>query len=294
MKQSKRFFCLMLTVVFSIVGILGIQTPPTQAKRIINKVKLLENGKTYSYDINGDGKKESILVKVVETYSNNIAITTTIYVNGNVYYKVKSKYGIGAQVLLCDLYANQKGANLLIEHYGESDGLSSLRVIKCEQDKGTLLASMSGKTFGKLNIYRINLSSLKVTGNGTFTMLVDTPIYLGNFGCYFVSIPFKISGKKIKLTPKKSYKISSDFTYKLKKQATLYTKPSKKASKTTLAVGSKLKIVAVYPVSYNQKKYIATSFVKVKTKSGKTGWIFDKSNVSDENKLCGLNIPQWG
>ena len=62
----------MLTVVFSIVGILGIQTPPTQAKRIINKVKLLENGKTYSYDINGDGKKESILVKVVETYSNKI------------------------------------------------------------------------------------------------------------------------------------------------------------------------------------------------------------------------------
>lgn len=294
MKQRKRFFCLILTIIFSIVGILGIQTTPTQAKRIINKVKLLESGKTYSYDINGDGKKERILVKVEETFSNDVAITTTIYVDGNVYYKVKSKYGIGAQVLLCDLYANQKGANLLIEHYSDSDCLTFLRVIKCGQKKGTLLASMPSKVWGKLDINRIDTSSIKVTGNGTFTMLVDTPIYLGNFGCYYASLPFKLSGKKIKLDTKKSYKISSDYTYKLEKRATLYTKPSKKASKTTLAVGSKLKIVAVYPVSYNKKTYVATSFVKVKTKNGKTGWIFDKSNVTDKNKLCGLNIPQWG
>lgn len=293
MKNKWKILCAGVVFLLALTGVLVVTGSESQAKRLLDKTKMLREGKTYSYDIDGDNKIEKIMVES-EGDDDNYIVTTTVYVDGKQYAKVKEKGSYSHTVVLCDLYSKKKGMNLLVYGTADSDGIGKVQVYKLGAKKMTKIAQMKSGTMGKLNYIRM-LGKIK-QGNeeGAFYIYPDTPFYLNYFGCYYTKVKCQIQGNKIKWNEQKNYSYDYKYTFRLQVNMSLYSKADLQSQVTTLKPGTKMTVKKIQPIKRTKdgKTY---SFVQVTTASGKTGWIYDQPIVDYENYVeVFKSMPAWG
>lgn len=107
-------------------------------------------------------------------------------------------------------------------------------------------------------------------GNGTVTLTSDTPFYT-NFGCYYVDMEYKIVNNTLKKGKQSIYPVSKCWK---KSPYTL----TKKVTFTTTRTGTKEAFIAKKDdIVYLKKMYYnpsnGSTYIKMSTKSGKTGWV---------------------
>lgn len=293
MKNKWKIFCAGVVFLLALTGVLAVTGSESQAKRLLDKTKMLREGKTYSYDIDGDNKIEKIMVES-EGDVDNYIVTTTVYVDGKQYAKVKEKGCYSHTVVLCDLYSKKKGMNLIVYGTADSDCIGKVQVYKLGAKKMTKIAQMKSGTMGKLNYGRM-LGKIK-QGNeeGAFYIYPDTPFYLNYFGCYYTKVKCQIQGDKIKWNEQKNYSYDYKYTFRLQVNMSLYSKADLQSQVTTLKPGTKMTVKKIQPIKRTKdgKTY---SFVQVTTASGKTGWIYDQPIVDYENYVeVFKSMPAWG
>lgn len=293
MKNKWKIFCAGVVFLLVLTGVLAVTGSESQAKRLLDKPKMLMEGKTYSYDIDGDNKIEKIMVES-EGDADNYIVTTTVYADGKQYAKVKEKGCYSHTVVLCDLYSKKKGMNLIVYGTSDSDCIGKVQVYKLGAKKMTKIAQMKSGTRGKLNYIRM-LGKIK-QGNeeGAFYIYPDTPFYLNYFGCYYTKVKCQIQGNKIKWNEQKNYSYEYKYTFRLQVNMRLYSKADLQSQVTTLKPGIKMTVKKIQPIKRTKdgKTY---SFVQVTTASGKTGWIYDQPIVDYENYVeVFKSMPAWG
>ena len=293
MKNKWKIFCAGAVFLLVLTGVLAVTGSESQAKRLLDKPKMLMEGKTYSYDIDGDNKIEKIMVES-EGDDDNYIVTTTVYADGKQYAKVKEKGCYSHTVVLCDLYSKKKGMNLIVYGTSDSDCIGKVQVYKLGAKKMTKIAQMKSGTRGKLNYIRM-LGKIK-QGNeeGALYIYPDTPFYLNYFGCYYTEVKCQIQGNKIKWNEQKNYSYEYKYTFRLQVNMSLYSKADLQSQVTTLKPGIKMTVKKIQPIKRTKdgKTY---SFVQVTTASGKTGWIYDQPIVDYENYVeVFKSMPAWG
>lgn len=293
MKNKWKIFCAGVVFLLVLTGVLAVTGSESQAKRLLDKPKMLMEGKTYSYDIDGDNKIEKIMVES-EGDDDNYIVTTTVYADGKQYAKVKEKGCYSHTVVLCDLYSKKKGMNLIVYGTSDSDCIGKVQVYKLGAKKMTKIAQMKSGTRGKLNYIRM-LGKIK-QGNeeGAFYIYPDTPFYLNYFGCYYTKVKCQIQGNKIKWNEQKNYSYEYKYTFRPQVNMRLYSKADLQSQVTTLKPGIKMTVKKIQPIKRTKdgKTY---SFVQVTTASGKTGWIYDQPIVDYENYVeVFKSMPAWG
>lgn len=264
-----------------------------QAKRMINKPKFLKENKVYQYDIDGDNKKEKIRIKSAGDEDKHV-VTTTVYVDGEKYAKVKEKGSYHHNVALCDLYASRKGMNLLIYGTSDSDCVGLFQVYKLGKKKMTKIAQMKSGMKGKLGFVRMQEKVTQPNDDGAFYIYPDTPVYLNYFGCYYTRVKCKIKGDEIQWVAAKNYPYEYKYTFRLRVNISLYGKADLQSDVTVLKAGTKLTVQKIQPIKRDGEGR-TYSLVQVKTAGGKVGWIYDQPIDDYENyEEIFESIPAWG
>lgn len=261
-----------------------------EAKRLLAKPKGLQEKKVYSYDIDGDKKKEKIryTYSVNDSYKTKIKIT----VNGKKYYQATFNNSFNIDVFLFDLYEKDNRMNLFIYGTADSDCLGDIKVLKCRGRSAKVIAKGKGLKGESLNAFRMLGKLTQAKKDGKFYLYLDTPRDLSDFGCYFAKVAFQIKNRKIVIVPQIQYRNAYKFTYTVARSFQMYQKPSLSSRTSTVKKGTKLKILAVRPISGNGDSENAVTFVKVKLASGKVGWVYQ--TISYKEKTYFAERPTWG
>lgn len=257
------------------------------AEAASNKVTVLKQGKTYSSNLNGGKKKEKIRYTFNCPFNSRVG-DFKLYVNGKKVYS-SSIRGDDAVVTLLDLDSKDKYKELFVTslYTYESSILGNV----------FLMRYVSGK---KVKVYNCDYiaahlgrlpSVLKNSGKNKFYVVSDTPFYNNTFGCNYGLIPLKLQGDRLvaanadaydlvevdydsRLGAYKKYK-KSKYKYTLSHSMTLYSSPSRSKPSGTLRSGTSFTASKIRPAGakavYSMTWYDV--FVKVKTVSGRTGWL---------------------
>lgn len=263
----------------------------------IKSSKVLQPNKTYYYDLNGDGKDESIYFTQTDKNEDNVQIE--LYVNNK---KVLSKTEeINAIVKLSNLNQKDKYIEFEIAFQGEDAMITFLGFYRYKNSKLTKMFTTNGqKSYNGLNLYRYD--GVRTGKNGTFYIKSDTPFSISAMGCYYCYMPFKIKGDKITAKKVKNYETFSPFVsasgrtkamqFKANKELKAYTKASTSSKKAfTIKKGEKLTITKIHPVSFKEDKKSAFVYVK---KGTKKGWIYLKNANYDYGNPVFEQTPAWG
>ena len=287
-KRVVRYAMLALLAFVCCAGAMFAGANKVQAKRVVNKAKTLEAGKTYLLDLDGNGKKE----KVKYTEQDNMDkhyVRVKIFVNGKKYYQKKMD-GISARVIACDLYANKKGMNLMVFSEADSDCFCKAWILSCKKNKTSVVATFKNGDYNMLSIYRIGDVITQTSAEGSFNISADTPFYLNSFGCGTYKIKCKITKGKVKPVVTKTYTNTYDYTYKLKRVMTLYKKASLTSESFEAPIGATMKLLAIMPIqSHNEDDRYNVGFVKVKLIDGTIGWFY----ASEAEGKTSLDLPYF-
>lgn len=287
------FFVFVLALLYIWLPNEGVnKSLPLVASAASVETKNLDKDIKYKYDLNKDGKKETLSYSVTSTGEYTCRIK--IFVNGvTVLSRVVDGYSCTVQI--CDLNKKDKSLDLSVYSTSDSYCLEDFFLLRYKGKKFEAIKEFNYKTGvpKNISIYRIG-GIKKVKGNGTFSIVADTPYYNFKFGCYYVDIPAKATTSKVTFPTASSYTVTGytkTFQYKLATSMVLYKKASLSSDKLgTLSSGTKFTAKSIKPLS------VATNdgaiFVKVKTSAGKTGWIYFPADTGDKQYL--EMVPGWG
>lgn len=260
-----------------------------------NICQTLKESKTYQYNLDQKGKKESIKVSVSKKeHKNGYVITydlkTTVAVNGkNIYNKtLKGQYSDNNQVkvMVTDVDKKDKQMELLIIEGDVDDGT----------DGGFWTANMehiyyyqynNGKAKRKQDLaplFRGNFTNIfmlhgmnddsYITINGKNEIYARLCVEVQNFDYAHIKMKLKLKNGKFVKASTKSYSLMDiEDPFRPKKNITVYTKPG--GTKKAFSVKKKEFIYPCGLYTVNGKKI----YLKVKCKGGKTGYI-DPKKVS--------------
>lgn len=260
------------------------------AEAASNKVTVLKQGKTYSYNLNGGKKKEKVryTFKSVDFYPQTSGFK--LYINGKKVYSFNSGDLEDAEVQLLDVNRKDKYKELLICCMGPNQNL----------EKVVLIRYLSGKKIKVFNCdyhaEHVNKRSsiVKNSGKNKFYVASQTPFPSETFGLYYASIPLKLLGNRLVFAntddtydlvaphwwPELNYKKNK---YTLSRSMTLYSSASRNKQIGTLPSGTSFTASKIRPagskiVSWydNIKVKYYDLFVKIKTVSGRIGWLFPR------------------
>ena len=304
MKKSKYQLIPVLPALLLLLALaLFLQPASVQAAK---KGKLLKKNKTYKVDING-GKKEKIRYttrKINEYYGEEFQL----YINKKLVYSYElPSYGKVNNVYLADIKKSDRYKEIVVNFSGDFSDWYFF-VLRYGKNK-KVTAFVDQDTSGALTSGRMSVPGNKkvFSGKGKFYAIVETPFYSNTFGCYYIKAPVKLTGGKIKFVKSSSYTLTNvtDYTpglfgekyYITAKSMKLYKKASLDASYTERAAGlrftpKKIKIAGTQKKTddgYDWERYHL--FVQVKTKDGKTGWLYFPAESTEKYLTI---VPQWG
>lgn len=267
-----------------------------------NVCQTLKESKTYQYNLDQKGKKESIKVSVSKKehkkgYVVRYDVKTTVTINGKKIYSKFLKNQMNdnnhVKVMVTDVDKKDKQMELLImegEIYG-SAWVSNMEHIyyyqyangkaKCKQD----IAPLFKKDFKNVFfLHGIKDSSfLTINGKNEIYARICTVVQINhNYDNYEDCLHVKagLMLKKGKFVPvsSKEYSIldvgrEEDIAVKLKKKVTLYTQMGGKKKAFTMKSGETLPAKSLYCIK-NKKAYL-----KIKNKKGKWGYIEFKKGL---------------
>lgn len=247
--------------------------------------RILKEGKTGRYDLDGKGKKETIKVSVKKRgyknesgYVYNYDFTTTVTVNGKKVYKKTFKMCHENPVKIMVIDADKKDRQMelmIIEGVGDMAWVSDMSHIYYYQYKNgkTIkkqdITALFKKGFSKKNVYRLHAmqDSCYLTMDGKGKVYATICLNVENFGYVHVKTTVVLKNGKFAFVPSKEYEVLDAEFFRSKKNITVYAKPNGKKKVYTIKKGQVIYFCKLY-CSKNGKIYL-----KVKNQNGKTGYI---------------------
>jgi len=260
LKNNKAItlICSML-LVFMMSLAIGINADAAQKQ----SVKLPIFSSTTSYDLDGDGSKDSLYISST-MYGGVVSINRGYYDES---YIINWGKSIVAWETDFYLYTLSNG-NRYIGAYATGEYDEQLVHVIYRYTPGSLVKSLDvdRSLTNSLRGMEYTSEQVKVSGN-TITVKYDTG--LTATARYKFNVKYKPSSNKLKPTDTK-YKVtvtkSGSKSFKVLKKFKTYKKVGSKKVSYTTKVGEKLKVVKICPKSKN-------AYVLLKRTSGKTGWV---------------------
>lgn len=263
---------LMLTIMAAMIAVMCF-IPLTKADAASATTVTLKQGKTYtSYDITGDGKKDTI--KITRTKGGMEYNKLTVSINGK-----KTVYNRNYYDVLTKIIKLQNGkVYLWIKGEAENGDDPWEALYQYNSSTGKLKKALNFQTYTKLYSNHSGTTITKVSGNSIYVTqyMMSTPLAGVNF-----TYTYKYSGGKFARTSssgtiKSVTNISGYGTLKYKR--TLYTSATSTKKVATVAAGTKAKATAIYMSG-------SRICVKIKTKSGTTGWVKCSNKFAETSLL---------
>ena len=229
-----------------------------------SKVKSLEIGKIYYYDLNGDKKKEKIECKILPQF--DYYVQWRMYINDKLAC-VGNYVDSGADFCLTDFNTKDKYKELVVHEGIVNQGYN---YTVCYRYKGGELQEYFSVThdnvLGCYGLYE------KQQGKGKICFWTETPFYEENLGCYFVKVEYKVFNGKLKKVTGNTYPVigdwnGDDLSYQLTKNVDVRYGLKDSRTKYTLKRGTEICLKKIN-ISKNRIKYIY-----IETSTGKKGWI---------------------
>jgi hypothetical protein len=248
----------------------------------LENVKTLKQNTVYKYDLNGDGKVESIQYKVSVKEAQHTA-TLKLYINKKLCL-TKEEDGLSFRIYLLDLNQSDNYMDLFIHTVLESDCADDAFFVQYNGSKLFHTTAFTPKDLTKdFNIYRYSLSG--TDGKGNFTFKIDTPVFSPSIGCYFSFISFQLKDEKISLTSAKTFTLSKDsktYRYEAAKTISAY----KTAGSKSVAYKVKRGDTVIFDKMYLSKT--GKVYFRMINDKKQMGWI-----RSDLDNLF-AELPLWG
>ncbi len=259
----------LITGLLLAVGFGGV---PSQAA---NPIDTLKEGRTYQYDLDGNGNKESLSYKMNEDH------TIVITINGKTARRIPLEDAYYSPCIqVCDINRKEKGKDLWVYCYADSDDIRFSALY--EYEGGDLDRVWKLKWDSSDRAFSQHCGKLVATdGKGSFTIAqdraVDADFVIGN---HWDAVKYRLKNGKVTRTSKKKfsiyehYALTSDGRIKtngaLKTSKTLrfYKDHNKSSGSFTVKKGTKMYPLQAYIVSNSN------IYVKFRTAGGsRTGWL---------------------
>lgn len=280
--KTNRFLCGMMVILLGFSLFVKTSTIQAASSGQTDKISL-HAGNTYRYDLNGDGKKEKIVYQSIEN-EKDFTSTCKIYVNDKLCYHKTAKESFCFDMYLCDLDVSDSFLDIYIDARTYSDGVTYSKFARYDGSKITEYCQLSPESVSKyFKIFRYGLGDIR--GDGTFQVVVDSPIYSETIGCYNCFLEFKMVEDKLTPITTNFYYLNQDskkYPYKAAKSFISYTKVGSKTTAFIVKKGDTITFDKLY-VSKSGKLY-----VRIRNQKGKNGW------MSGSLKDLFVEIPAWG
>lgn len=299
MKQMMFSFIMMgIFVFFSFAG-------QTVKAETFDNAKKLKAGQSYYFDLDQDGKKETIQFK--KKRINDDEKEMSLYVNKKIVYKAK-EYG-DWNCYVMDINKKDKHLDLMFLATGNSQYISHLsfayykdgKIVERKQDK-----YWEDCPFGFGEAFKTKEMKIKTDGKGTVMLPLDTYFYLPSLQKYVAYVGFQVKDNTIQQKKMKSYPLIygkgaqsglKNKQYKLNRSCYLYDTASKNGKKLRmLKKDETITIEAILPNQKNREtnRYEKmTAYAYIKDKNGKYGWIYlDSKSPYDGGVLKETDV--WG
>lgn len=233
----------------------------------VAQAKALKEGKAYTVDLDGDGKKESVKYTMTELVRDeNYAVC--LYVNGKKMATVKADdYGFWASVSVVDIDKKDVKKELYVQFSVESDCFGGGKAYRYE--KGTLRKYF---TFDQPTTVRLSILE-EQPGDGLvyFDSEYDDP----NVHQGYVKQAYTISSGRLKVVQKKVLDTTAAWRkseYKATRAIRVYGSIGDTTAKFTIAKGT---VFHVYKIKVKRPGSLGSgvSYFYVKTADGKSGWV---------------------
>lgn len=280
-----------------------IRTAEDQLKsaEITDSGVLLEQDRTYEYDLDGDGTCEAISWKALPENENLPFPQPELLINGVRQTAISPDLCGSIRFSILDLKKGDRELELHLSLSGDSDTLNSLSFYRYRNGCLEQIGELAGKACGqKGSLYRY--SSLNAQGDGLLTVCADTPFGGSSqtFGCFFVNLVYSYdNGTFTEVIPelysKRDYEfVTSAFAhdnqcqyYVVASGFTAFSEAGGTAPAFQALVGQ-----TVCPVAWTLKG--DKIYALVMNESGDCGWVEDFSWETDLDSSYYLGIPAWG
>lgn len=285
-RYRKKVTAILFCGILAVGGGIGYTMPSSVYGKSVIETKVLKANKTYTYDLDHDGKKEK-LKYILKANGNGGYRGVIISINGKNLYKKFKNANQAITLTIADLDRKDKALDLMLNMESESGTLEYCGFLQYHSGKmKTLSSSDTTKILNQQYSYEL----AHVDGSGTFSISVRTPYRLYSMGDYNGYVSLQLKNDKIIKTKEVTYTLredSGEFSYELQRAIPVYQSPSKSSKKvSTLKAGDTLTIKKVKPIG--QKSYVPRSkavlkgYAYIEDKDGKVGWIYlDKTKQGD-------------
>ncbi|WP_455537800.1 hypothetical protein [Terrisporobacter sp.] len=271
MKMLKKFSVLLLTIPMAFGSIFAGNTNNSYAQTSYKKQLALE--KTYKYDLDGDGDKDSI--KLHRKGSKLYLIVNGVTKKLDSYYNPENNPNMvldNCIVRIYDLNKKDKSLDIVSMKMAE-DNYNTTRILKfknktCKLDKSYFDATL--KSYDSSN----GMITLEEYDAGRYTEFVKA------IGCFCIYDKVKVNVYNIyNQYTANVVKFNKQHKYIAAKKLTAYTGTSGSKKAFTINKGSKSYIYELY--QNGSKRYI-----KVKNSSGKYGYVKVGTSMLFTNSSC--------
>lgn len=243
----------------------------SQSVKASSKITQLEEGKEYSYDLNLDGKEETL------SYSMKKGIYK-VFINGKVVKKIKlNEESYSPNLQITDIDTSDSRLDLCTYAYCWSEDIEYSAIYEYDGTTLNQILNIKDKFINDSIDLRPGYIG-DTDGKGNFNVIMDRAIHVDNLtGNHFDKIPYKLANGKVKRVKTNyyqfdgysSYNHDKNGAYFIASQTLSFLKKPALNAKTSFKLSKKGK---VYPVKmYVSNKGVA--YVQFKTKKGKTGWL---------------------
>lgn len=230
----------------------------------------LEEGKKYSYDLDGDGVKENLSYELKGNHYR-------IYINGETVQNIKmNEDSYGPKLQIADLDKDVPGLDLWAYCYASSDDILYSGLYRYKNQDLQEVFRLNYEKVSKNFYVRAGYLS-KTDGNGNFSIAMDRVFDADTLvGNYYVNIPYQLRNGKVYRVAANNYTFATLHSrdsklkagkFKAAKKIKFYAKPSTK-SKVAFIL-KKGKVVRAEKIYFKK----GVTYVKFRTGSGKAGYL---------------------
>lgn len=287
-----------LIAAFLFLAAMSLQTADTVYAAPLSGEKELEENKIYYYDLDGDGKKDKLKYIVEEKKEDDYYQKVSLYINGAKKYS-KVFTSLWAEYSIADLDRKDKKIDLILYCSSDSGTLDYAIFQNYENKKIKTIKTIIG--YGDKNKYGLaELSRIgglgQIKGDGSFSIVGDTSVWIPQIGCYYMYIPFYKQGNKITHKKTNTFTLTSgsqNFIYTVNQDTKVYEKADETSKlMAVLKKGDTLKIKKIkVPDSYSEDNREGYAYIEYQ--NGKKGWLWIPEDNSYRNDMFEL-IPGWG
>ena len=303
-KFMKQFGILSLALAVS-TTMLPLQNAEAKANTCIKGLRSLVKGQEYHYDIDGDGKKDTIYWAVKG--GSGSKETLSVYVNEKEIYTIKDTLAEERRVSFCNIDNKDDFVEILVEEAVINRAMKSCAFLRYNKGKVSTLFRSDGTE--KIERYGVDVfANWTVKGNGIVIQKNSTCFSTYTTGCIELQVPLKLKDGKLVYATKNQYILNhinqstlGKYNYKAGNEIKVYKDARiKSGTAFTLKKGQRFYASKLRVLKWEKDEngyYTGTKFfLQIKTKDGKTGWVYIPSVTNQAQDFTGggsVYLPAW-